>query len=92
MTTPVMTIADMRLIERKPTPVKGKYGVCAECALGYSPKACSIAILGLSQRDFGGDCQTRDVIYALEPADSPRAVKPQVDPASPRGATTPGHA
>lgn len=63
---PVMVIGDLRLVERKPTPAKGLHGVCCQCALGVVLKACAAAVMGDGARAFGGDCQTRDVVYALE--------------------------
>ena len=67
MNAPVMVIRAQRYVEAKAVlPAPGLAGVCAQCAL-HAPgmlRSCADAVLGEAEKTFGGDCETRDVIYA----------------------------
>lgn len=63
----MMIIDGRKYIEVKPdeTRASGLSGVCSQCALGAAGRfhACHEAITEASVPAFGGDCETRDVIY-----------------------------
>jgi hypothetical protein len=61
-----MVIDGKRYIEVEPVePQHPVHGVCGECALGGigKLKQCAAAVMGDAEKAFGGDCETRDVIY-----------------------------
>lgn len=62
-----MTIDGKEYTEAKPPKnwAEREIWVCSACALNEDGAACGIAIDFESEAAFGGDCQTRDVVYQL---------------------------
>lgn len=61
--TPTLRINGEPYAEAKPTkPDHPIYGTCAQCAFGLFPKMCIQAVKN-APSVFGGDCETRDVVY-----------------------------
>lgn len=70
MNNPVMVLGSLTLVEAKPVkPQHPINGVCGECALGEIGRVrhCGAAVMGAAELAFGGDCETRDVIYVIAP-------------------------
>jgi hypothetical protein len=56
-----------RFIEAEPRGNEPPNYACEGCAFLGSASFCGKAIDGLAQDAFGGDCDTRDVIYVKAP-------------------------
>lgn len=72
MNQAVMTINEVRYVERKPNErlAQARGGVCLQCAFIRDAVGCHAAVEGLAQSAFGGDCFTHDVVYVhAEPRD-----------------------
>lgn len=60
----VMRLAKIDYVEKSAKGLPdGRYGLCSHCALLGTEEGCADAIDGAAEAAFGGDCETRNVVY-----------------------------